>query len=348
MIENQLNFFHVLVRCSFDDENGNVRTVQGYVMIESSALSYSPGTVVKNDFSMQGNGKLDMFDGLIPCPTVVTSITVDGQTADDGIVHVSYTYTGVAYQIKYRIDGTGDYAYAVADLVLDIPGLSVGSHSIEIIPVCQNGYEGTGEDQDFMVTRALTCGTVISSITVDTTNKFAQAVYTGSATQMKYRIDGGIWNVVPITTVVSLLSLPVGAHTIEMVPICSNNVEGTGASQDFTISSTPSQSQITWNFSNTTTGRTIILMNIWVNGVLTVQESTTGTGSFIAPVGATIKAQINATDRNVLEEIEASLAVSDDTTSVVLTNQSDSGVSVLLNYTFTANGDDFTITEGAS
>lgn len=348
MIDNQLNFSHILVRCTFDDENGNVRTLQGYVMIEASTLSIAPGALVKNDFALQGNGKLDIFDGLVACPTVITGITVDGQTASDGIVHVSYTYTGSAYQIKYRIDDMGDYAYAVADLVLDIPGLALGSHSIEIIPVCQNGYEGTGDVQDFVVTQDQTCGTVITSITVNTTNKFAQAVYTGTATQMKYRIDGGQWNVVAIATIISLLSLPVGNHTIDMVPICSNNVEGTGNSASFTIASNPSQSLITYNFSNGTTGRTIVSMSIWLNGVLTIQESTTTTGTFVAPVGATIKAELIAIDRNVGETIIGSLAVQDDTLGTVLSNQTRTDIGMTLTYTFTANGDDFTITEGAN
>jgi hypothetical protein len=339
MIDNHLNFSHVLVRCSFDDKNGNIRTIQGYVMIESSTLGFSPGALVKNDFSMQGNGKLDMFDGLVPCPTAITSITVDGQTASDGIVHVSYTYTGDAYQIKYKIDGSGNYLYALADLVLSVPGLALGSHSIEIIPVCVNGYEGSGLTQDFVVTQSQVCGTVISDITI--TPSIATSVYAGTATQMKYRIDGGIWQNNSITYSVPIGNLPVGVHTIEMVPICSNNVEGTGLMKPFTIAIQPSQSIINYSFALFGTGD----MLIYVNGVLTVSlnASTGSPGSLVVPNGATIKWSISSSLDGRPGSRALTLRTQDATTGVILNNQTATGAA-FLQYIFTTNGDTFNLT----
>lgn len=316
-------------------------------MIETSTLSFAVGNLVKNDFSLQGNGKMDMFDGLIPCDTAIASITVTGQTAGDGIVHISYTYTGVIYQVKWRIDNTGDYAFALADLTIDVPGLALGSHSVEIIPVCLNNFEGTGSVQDFVVTQSLTCGSVITAITV-TTGAGANATntHTGAATQMKYRIDGGVWINALIDAVISLTGLPVGNHAIEEVPICSNNIEGTGTSQAFTVASNPSQSVINYVF-NKTASNVNCIFQIWVNGVLTINKIGSASGSLVVPIGATVKAQMSA-NSTAFTSVTSELEVVDTTTSAVLVDLIHSAVSWTQNFTFTPMGDEFTITESVS
>lgn len=347
MLDNQLNFSHILFRCSFDDEEGNVRTVQGYCMIETSTLGYSTGTLVKNDFALQGNGKIDMFDGLIPCPSVINTITVTGQTAGDGIIHLAYTYTGDVYQVKYRIDNTGDYAFAQVDMPIAIPGLATGSHSVEIIPVCVNGYEGTGMTQAFNVTQSLTCTSAITSITVSTgAGAAATNTHTGAATQMKYRIDGGLWFNSPIDTPISVSALSAGAHTIEEVPICANALEGTGLVQPFTIVSQPSQSVINWNFTYSPVRFFTPIFNIYVNGVLTISRTGTSSGSFVVPIGQSVKATLSASAAGRPgAAIVAGLSIIDTTTSGVVTNQSQTALTVALNFTFVPSGDTFTITE---
>lgn len=349
MLNNQLGFMHVQFRCSFDDENGDVKSVQGFAMIETSNLSSSVGALVKNDFNLVGSGKLILFDGFDPCPTAINTITVTGQTASDGIIHVTYTYSGGLYQIKYRLDGEGEYVYALADVQLDIPGLSVGNHFIEIVPVCINGFEGTGLIQDFAVTQSLTCSSVITSIVITTgAGASATNTHTGAATQMKYRIDGGAWVYASITSSISLAGLSVGNHTMEEIPVCANNVEGSGMVQPFTISASPSQSATHYDFTNGTVGRTSIIMSIFVNGVLTVSDNSTQSGDIVVPVGATVKVQIIARTFVPLGSISAFLSVKDDTTNTVLSNQSNSGVGVTLTYMYTATADNYTITESAS
>ena len=362
MLDNVFNFNHILMRCSFDDQNGDVQTVEGYVMVETGTLGFSQGALVKNDFSLQGHGKLDVFQGLVPCPTVITSITVDGQEAMDGTVHVSYTYTGEAYQIKYRIDGTGDYIYALADLTLDIPRLTVDAHSIEIIPVCLNGYEGTGMDQSFVVTQAMTCtsactGLVIHTdngakysalgsgvtVAVDAVSDYILPTITGTATSYQYSWDGSsTYNAVPIGTQIPLAGLSAGPHTLVVVPVCTfsggRRVQGTGFTGTFTLGSQPSQSIINYSYANFPPGNTF---NVYVDGVLTVSLSVSnGSGSITASIGAIIKTVLQTTQPPFARS--ASLQISDDTTSTPLYNNTQSSP-ILMQYSFTANGDEFTI-----
>lgn len=333
MLDNQFNFSHLLVRVSFDDGNGDIRTVQGYVMIETATLSFAPGALVKDDFQLQGNGKLDMFDGFIPCDAVITGFTTEGLDDSDGNVEIDYTYTGAIYQVKYRVDSSGDYLYALPDHTLTFT-LPIGAHELEIIPICQNGYEGTGFTAPFIVTHGLTCSTVISDVTITDTS--ATAVYTGSATQMRYRIDGGMWATTAIISPIINSLLSVGAHTIEMVPLCSNGVLGTGFIKAFTVASNPSQSIINYNFRFPDTPNTIAF-RIYVNGVLNVSTGVTATGLINVSTGSTVKFEMEVGGGR-----EGDMTTTDQTTSTVLdTRGGSSSFTIVRSYTFTANGDEY-------
>jgi len=343
MIDNQLNFAHIPIRCSFtNSETGDIQTVQGQAMIETTTLSWAPGQLVKDDFQLQGNGQMIKFEGLIPCDSSITSIAVTGQTATDGIVHFDYTFTGPAYQVKYRIDGVGDYIYATAGPTIDVPGLPNGNHEIEIIPVCNNGFDGTGLTRRFQVTHAETCSSSIDSITVDTTAFTIANTHSGPATQMRYRIDGGVWIDALITAVISIANIDPGDHTVEMVPVCSNNVEGTELTEDFTIVSQPSMSKINWSFS-TVVG--FDSLSIYVNGTLVETDTTNSSGFFMAAVGSTIRAVVYGPGTHFgfwhvrlrVENVTASGVAFDETATQSL------GVSVTKEYTFTANGNEFQI-----
>lgn len=362
MIDNILNFNHILMRCSFDDENGDVRTVQGYVMVENGTLGISQGALAKNDFSLQGNGKLDVFDGLVPCPTVINSITVFGQEDADGIVHVSYTYTGEAYQVKYRVDNTGDYVYALADLSIDIPGLSIASHTIEIIPVCVNGYEGTGLTQDFVVTKGNSCGGVVTGYVIHTSDSTKYNTLSGGVTVVQdassdyitptitgtydafiYSFDSDTGFSLPAGSSIPIASLSPGLHSLNISPVCyisgGGFVQGDVFTSFFNLTAQSLQSKINYSYVNFPPNNSL---NIYVNGILTVSLTNANGSNFITvATGATVKAVLQSSHQP-LGSRSATLTVTDNTTGVQLYNQSGSSP-ITKQFTFTANGDEFTI-----
>jgi hypothetical protein len=340
MIDNWLGFESIEFRVSFSDENGNIKSLQGEAMVKSNTLSWSAGTLVKTDLELTGKGELKYFDGLIACDSSITGITITGQTAVDGIIHVNYTYSGLPYQVKYQIDGMGAWHYALLGVTLDIPGLSLGTHSINIVPVCQNGYESDNSaSQAFTITRGLTCSAVCTSIS--TSGGSLTPVFTGSPAQWQYSIDGGPFIVVPISiTSISISGLTVGAHTVSVQPICSNGAFGTGIfNQVFTVSSSPTHSIINWNtLQDPGTGNQF---TIYVNGVLTVSSSlSSDSGSITVATGSTIIASIKSNVAAGARQLE--LKVTDSTLSSVLSDVFLSSPGTL-NYTFTANGDTFLI-----
>jgi hypothetical protein len=361
-LNNQLGFMKLLCRISFDDENGDVRTVQGYVMFETTTFSYNPGALVKSDFQLQGSGKLDVFDGLIPCPSVINSITVNGQEAADGTITATYTYTGDVYQVKYRVDGIGDYIYALADVGLVIPGLSVNSHTIEIIPICPNDYEGTGMTQSFVVTQAMTCSSSITGMVIHTADgakysslssgvtlntgaasDYVTPVMTGSATQYMYAFDGGAYTTVPAGFQIPIGSFTPGIHNVGIIPVCTfaggAQVQGSGMAFSFVLNNQPSQSKVNYSYTNYPTGNSL---SIYVNGVLTISlNNSNASSSIVVANGAIVKAVLQSSTQPLGSRF-GTLTVTDNTTSTTLFNQSASSP-FTKQYSFTANGDEFTI-----
>ena len=339
--DNWLGFLDVRFRLALTDENGNIKSFQGYIIVNDHTISFNAAGIVKSSLSLTGNGELQYFDGLIPCPSTITGIGVSGATGGSGVLTFTYTYTGSPYQVKYRLDGAGPYTYALLGVSIVISGLSMGNHSIEIIPVCQNGYEAdNGASQAFIVTYGLTCSAVCTS--VSTSGGSLSPIFTGSPTSWQYSIDGGPYIVVPISiTSISIGGLGVGAHTVSVQPICSNGAIGTGIiNQAFTVTSNPAQSTINYNWLSSASGN---VLQIFVNGVLNVSQilTSSGSGSIVVATGATVKAVLAGNNNT---GFTAELKVKDTTTSTTISDQF-GAVPTTLTYIFTpSSGDTYSVT----
>jgi hypothetical protein len=311
----------------------------------------SPGNLVKDNISLIGSGELKFFDGTVPCPTSVDSVIVSGNTASDGNVTVTYTYTGPVYQIKYRLGGSGPYSYVSIGTSISIPDMAVGDYSIELIPVCLNGYFGTALTQTFSVTRALTCSLGVTSITPTITGN--TCVFSilfdadPSTATYKYRVKtvGGSYGAFVVVTgplanpQALTFSEPIGDYTIEVTPICANGVSGTPSTQNFSVVSTGTISTINYTFTAIPGGSPGF--RIYVNGSLVVNLTATGSGSVTANSGQTILAQVFVTQAGR----DMSLDFEDTTTSTVLYNHSQitgSGT-ITDSHSHAANGDTYFI-----
>ena len=339
MVDNQFGFTDIRFRLAMTDEQGDIQSFQGYIIVQDQTISFNATGIVKTALTLQGNGELQFFSGLIPCPAVITGITITGQTGASGICTVTYTYTGTPYQVKYRIDGTGMYLYALIGVSIVTPALPIGNHSIEIVAVCQNGYEADNSvSQAFVVTRALTCSAVCTAIGTSGT---ISPIFTGSPAQWSYSIDGGTASIVPIFVLgISTGGLSVGAHSVTVTPICANGALGTPFTQPFTISSNPAQSVINYNWLSFVAGN---VMQIYVNSVLTVSVpmTTSGSGSIIVATGNSIRCVLIG---NHNTGSSAELKVQDTTLSTVLSDQFGT-VPTTLSFTFTAaSGDTYSYT----
>ena len=346
MLVNMLNFSHVRVRIAFTDVNGDIKSIDGWCMISGLVFNAAVNNLAKGDATLTSNGELRYFDGLIACPSTILTITPAGTTDPSGNMTFTYTYNGSPNQIKYRLDDMGPWVKQSIPTAITINGVTNGDHFITIIPICGNGYEAdSSTSQSFTMTRGLSCSSTITSITITSTTATPVMGVAGAPTY-RYRVDGGLWftqNLLPSIVPVSLtaLGLSTGTHSIEMVPICANGTFGAGFTQSFSYTA-PTLSTVAWtvNQSGGTTG----YLKIWVNGVLTISQNPVQSGTFTAAVGATILAQ---TGVNIHTANSVTLTTVDTTTSTTLDTQT-TGSPGNLSFSFTANGDNYSITSAIS
>lgn len=336
-LDNIIGFTNALCRITYTDDQGNIKSVQGYGVVSGMTWSMTTGAVVKDDISILGDGELKFFDGLFPCVSSIISITPTGMTGGTGVITITYTYTGAPYQVKWRLNGVGAYSYALLGVSIVTPPLTAGSYSIEIIPVCANGYESDNSaSQAFAVTLGGTCSATTSSIS--TSGGSLVPTFTGTPSQWKYSIDGAPYTTLSIlVTGVNISGLAVGPHTASAVPICSNGVEGTGIlNQAFTVSATPTTFTLNWQLASFVAGNSI---QIFVNGVLALSTITPGTGTITGASGSTIIARVMG-NNNSGSFVE--LKTQDTTTSTVLNDQT-GHCPVTLSYTFAVTGDTYSV-----
>lgn len=335
-------FANVQFRITFDDLAGNVKSIQGTAIVKSAALGISVGALVKNDFTLLGNGAFQWFNGDVSCDTVITDIAASGTTSSDGTVTITYTYTGPVYQVMYQVDGAGSYVSTLADVPIVLPTLSNGSHSINIIPLCQNGNEGTGSFRIFSVAHSgATCDLLITGITQDSTT--ITPVFTGTDTPStyQYQIDGGSFitkNLLPTTDPIDITGLSLGDHSINIIPSCSDGIEGSGFSDTFTITTSPSNSVINYSFINDPFSGN--QMWIYVDGILQVNLTAAGSGSITVSVGQLVKGVLQCTASGGARGV--GLRTTNQTTSVILNDQTGRSPQ-LFQYTFTADGSTYLI-----
>lgn len=140
-LELQLQFLPYKWKILFTDEDGEVSTLSGEALVESSVISIGVGKVVESNFSFVGNGELKHYLGLEPCDVAITSASYDfGGFTHHVTVHA--TVEGMMDHIVYTVDGGVEHITPGGE-VIDVACGTSGIHSVTLIPVCTNGQRGT-------------------------------------------------------------------------------------------------------------------------------------------------------------------------------------------------------------
>lgn len=353
-VQNQAGFVEITFLCSFTDDAGNIKSIQGNALITKTAFDISVSNLVKNDIELQGSGAAMIFDGAVPCPGIINTVTPTGLTNASGNVNFAYTYSGPINQIKYQVDGVGAWVTIGVGSSFNIPvaNFSIGNHFIAMTPVCSNGYEGVTVITNFAITLSLTCTAAVTSIT--------SVTVTGSSVQIQvnlntspgglafnYRLNGGPWQPYsgPITTgsnfiVLSFNNLAPASYSLDIQPVCANGVPGTLGNTTFVISSTNVYATINWAFNQSALHGDFIIN---VNGATRVHALATGAQSGSIQVLSTDLVYMAARPYANNPPFSSSNEVEDTTTTTVLYNMTLVGVGN--GFTFTpGNGDSYSVT----
>jgi hypothetical protein len=348
LINTQLAQLSIPWRLTFSDDVGNIYTYQGTILIKTSELSSSVGEVVKATHTLTGSGSLAFFAGYVPCATTINSIGFTNLTDPNGDINVNFEYTGDFYQVMYSIDGsTPGYS---TNLTLSFNGVAVGAHTITLIPICANGFQGTGMTQTFQVNRAATCTSAVTAIAVNTTALTATPTVSGTANFMNWSIDGGTLQAGGIG-VISLQGIDPGNHSITITPLCLVNgsyIPGTPYTQAFTITQQQAFGTLNYTFNRTIPSiGYIVSFQIYVNGNLYFQAATSQSGTFQIPVGSSMRVVCNCTYIGPGVATGANIELIDTTTGQTLCNQTNNSTPASQSYTWTMSSDTYSLTETA-
>jgi hypothetical protein len=186
----------------------------------------------------------------LPQPSCTSAITDINISQMGSTMMFGWTYSGSPEAFKYRIN-TGPWLTTNATSVTN-GSLDPGTYNFEVVPFC-NCTEGTGLSQEFTVVDVGSlCGAIITAVTgVQSSpgNITFNWTNSGSPVSYNYRIDGGSW-INTTSKPLPVHGLTSGAHTIEIVPKCSNGSLGTGSGGEFFSSDTAAYSVTEFNSAN--------------------------------------------------------------------------------------------------
>lgn len=315
-------------RIIFTNDEGGLKVIEGLALPVSLRLGGGSEGHATGSATLKGDGSVDVRDLIIPCPSSITSV----QFIQDG-THSTIRitgHTGSPARYDYSVDGGGFVSQFVNSFIQDLPlqdGLSVGSHTITIIPVCQNGYNGTEFNTTFEVLStgggcSAPSGLVFSSITETTATASWTPPGSPPADGYYWELYNGVVFIQSGTTAstsVGLTGLTGGVtYTFKVKSRCETGVSESGfINNTFTTSPPTNPTQIDWTYSED--GGTGFL-GIEVNGSPEVSESSNNSGNLVIAGGDAIVVDVTGLSGNI-----KSLYVQDLTTSIVL--YTDSGTS---------------------
>lgn len=135
---------------SFTNDQGQNKFIEGLALVTELSLGGGSTGFATGSASMEGDGAPDIRDLLIPCPSSITSIQLIEDTPNS-IIRIT-GHTGSPARYEYSVDGGPFVPQTVTSFIQDLVlegGLGAGVHSIVIIPVCDNGYNGTTYEDTF-------------------------------------------------------------------------------------------------------------------------------------------------------------------------------------------------------
>lgn len=325
---------------SFTNDAGQNKFIEGMALITDLDMGGGSTGFATGNATMEGDGPVDVRDLLIPCPSSITSIQLV-EDEPNSIIRIT-GHTGTPARYEYSVDGGGFVTQMVTSYIQDLVlegGLSAGSHTITIIPVCENGYNGETFEGIFeLIGTGGGCDVPTDIVFSAITETTATASWTAPGTPPG---DGYYWELLLGTsfvdggteagTSVNLTGLTGGlTYTLKVKSICTTGVsESAFASNTFETSAPTDPTQVQWEFTELSGGNGTL--SITVDGTPTVNATTTSDGVFAPAGGEFIAINVIGPGSQVKD-----LFVYDLTASITLYSDTGTGTQAF-NFTATAN-----------
>jgi hypothetical protein len=271
----------VSYRIIFTNDQGDLKVIEGSALPVSVNLGGGSEGFATGSATLKGDGSVEVRDLIVPCPSSIISVQlVEG--GDYPIIRIT-AHTGSPARYDYSIDGGGLVSQfansSIQALSLD-PGIAAGSHTLTIIPVCDNGYNGEEFNTTFdIVGTGGGCDVPTDIVFTLITENTATASWTPPGTPPG---DGYYWELLVGTSfqdsgtvavpTVDLVDLTGGlTYTFKVKSVCESGVSESGFISDtFETDAPANPTQIIWLFGEI--GGAAGRLRIRVNGVTELDQ----------------------------------------------------------------------------
>jgi hypothetical protein len=280
-------------RIIFTNDEAALKVIEGTALPVNTNLGGGSEGFASGSATLKGDGAVEVRDLIVPCPSSITSIQLI-EDEPNSIIRIT-GHTGTPARYEYSVDGGGFVTQMVTSFIQDLVlegGLGAGEHSIVIIPVCENGYQGTPFEGTFeLIGSGGGCDVPTDIVFTLITEDSATASWTAPGTPPG---DGYYWELLlggsfadggtEAGTSVNLTGLTGGlTYTLKVKSICTTGVSESGfVSDTFETDAPTDPTQIQWDFQELSGGNGSL--TITVDGTPTVNATTTDDG-VITPSG---------------------------------------------------------------
>lgn len=341
------NYFNgmtaIQYRIIFTNDQGSLKVVEGVALPISVNLGGGSEGHATGSATLKGDGAVDVRDLIIPCPSSITSIQLIEDTPNS-IIRIT-GHTGSPARYEYSVDGGPFVPQTVTSFIQDLVlegGLSAGVHSIVIIPVCDNGYNGTPYESTFelMGTGGGGCDAPTDLVFSSITETTATASWTAPGSPPA---DGYYWELyigtsfqtsgTEATTSINLTGLTGGlTYTFKVRGVCETGVSVSSFIQNtFDTTAPANPTRIEWLFAEVSPAAGKLVIK--VNGVAEVDVTDPDDDTLLISGGDEIT--VDVTEMVPGADIK-DLYIQDLTTSTVLYSNSDANPQ---HFVFTAVAD---------
>jgi hypothetical protein len=329
-------------RIIFTNDEADLKVIEGTALPTNVNMGGGSEGFANGAATLKGDGAVEVRDLIIPCPSSVISVQlVEG--GDNALIRIT-DHTGSPARYEYSVDGGAFVPQTVTSFIQDLileGGIGAGMHSITIIPVCENGYNGETFNITFEIVGVgggcdVPTDIIFSAIDEDS----ATASWTAPGSPPA---DGYYWELyiggsfqtsgTEATTSVNLTGLTGGlTYTFKVKSLCETGVSESGfTSNTFDTDAPANPTQIQWLFGEegAAAGRLVIK----VNGVAEVDVTDPDTDTLMITGGDEITVDVT----EVLPGADVKdLYIQDLTDSTVLYSNSDANPQ---HFVFTAAAD---------
>ncbi len=160
----QRSFIELPYRAKFINDAGNMKQIQGVVIVQNTNFNAQAGQLADTTAELLGTGSYNITDGVDnTCSNSIETAEINeievengesgliiGNTADLEVVITALADPDNSiYRFDYWLDSNdrnseftgGEIPVQIATIVSG--SMTVGSHTLHIVPVCENGYDGT-------------------------------------------------------------------------------------------------------------------------------------------------------------------------------------------------------------